>query len=191
MEPRRRNPLRRYPTAVCISVLHSGLTQSKTRALNSPDHVAAPVRIIGQLIPWQRMVARSHSEKPAEGQSRVGDLPGALVQHNIRDGAQFAAVSIVNGSTFDFIRRDEFVRSSRYLPLASPIDGLAAKHPVALKVSTYRATDTRSSRRMSERASHHRSPERAAGARLCYPVEPRHVAVCSAGPALEMASLQA
>ena len=22
MEPRRRNPLRRYPTAVCISVLH-------------------------------------------------------------------------------------------------------------------------------------------------------------------------
>ena len=36
MEPRRRNPLRRYPTAVCISVLHSGLTQSKTRALNSP-----------------------------------------------------------------------------------------------------------------------------------------------------------
>jgi N6-adenosine-specific RNA methylase IME4 len=36
MEPRRRNPLRRYPTAVCISVLHSGLTHSKTRALNSP-----------------------------------------------------------------------------------------------------------------------------------------------------------
>ena len=36
MEPRRRNPLRRYPTAVCISVLHFGLTQSKTRALNSP-----------------------------------------------------------------------------------------------------------------------------------------------------------
>ena len=36
MEPRRRNPLRRYPTAVCISVLHSELTQSKTRALNSP-----------------------------------------------------------------------------------------------------------------------------------------------------------
>ena len=38
MEPRRRNPLRRYPTAVCISVLHSGLTQSKTRALNSPGY---------------------------------------------------------------------------------------------------------------------------------------------------------
>ena len=37
MESRRRNPLRRYPTAVCISVLHFGLTQSKTRALNSPD----------------------------------------------------------------------------------------------------------------------------------------------------------
>ena len=36
MELRRRNPLRRYPTAVCISVLHFGLTQSKTRALNSP-----------------------------------------------------------------------------------------------------------------------------------------------------------
>ena len=36
MEPRRRNPLRRYPTAVCISVWHFGLTQSKTRALNSP-----------------------------------------------------------------------------------------------------------------------------------------------------------
>ena len=36
MEPRRRNPLRRYPTAVCISVLHFGLTQSKTRALNGP-----------------------------------------------------------------------------------------------------------------------------------------------------------
>ena len=36
MESRRRNPLRRYPTAVCISVLHFGLTQSKTRALNSP-----------------------------------------------------------------------------------------------------------------------------------------------------------
>jgi len=36
MEPRRRNPLRRYPTEVCISVLHFGLTQSKTRALNSP-----------------------------------------------------------------------------------------------------------------------------------------------------------
>ena len=36
MEPRRRNPLRRYPTAVCISVLHFGLTQSKTRALNNP-----------------------------------------------------------------------------------------------------------------------------------------------------------
>lgn len=37
MEPRRRNPLRRYPTAVCISVLHFGLTQSKARALNSPE----------------------------------------------------------------------------------------------------------------------------------------------------------
>jgi hypothetical protein len=37
MESRRRNPLRRYPTAVCISVLHFGLTQSKTRALNSPE----------------------------------------------------------------------------------------------------------------------------------------------------------
>ena len=36
MEPRRRNPLRRYPTAVCISVWHFGLTQPKTRALNSP-----------------------------------------------------------------------------------------------------------------------------------------------------------
>jgi CheY-like chemotaxis protein len=36
MESRRRNPLRRYPTAVCISVLHFGLTQPKTRALNSP-----------------------------------------------------------------------------------------------------------------------------------------------------------
>jgi hypothetical protein len=36
MEPRRRNPLRRYPAAVCISLLHFGLTQSKTRALNSP-----------------------------------------------------------------------------------------------------------------------------------------------------------
>ena len=36
MEPRRRNPLRRYPTAVCISVWHFELTQSKTRALNSP-----------------------------------------------------------------------------------------------------------------------------------------------------------
>jgi hypothetical protein len=35
MEPRRRNPLRRYPAAVCISLLHFGLTQSKTRALNS------------------------------------------------------------------------------------------------------------------------------------------------------------
>jgi hypothetical protein len=40
MEPRRRNPLRRYPAAVCISLLHFGLTQSKTRALNSP----APTR---------------------------------------------------------------------------------------------------------------------------------------------------
>ena len=37
MEPRRRNPLRRYPTAVCISVLHFGLTPYKTRALNSPE----------------------------------------------------------------------------------------------------------------------------------------------------------
>ena len=36
MEPRRRNPLRRSPTAVCISVLHFGLTQPKTRALNGP-----------------------------------------------------------------------------------------------------------------------------------------------------------
>ena len=36
MEPRRRNPLRRYPTAVCISVWHFGLTQSKTRAAGSP-----------------------------------------------------------------------------------------------------------------------------------------------------------
>ena len=38
-EPRRRNPLCRYPTAVCISVWHFGLTRSKPpkkRALNSP-----------------------------------------------------------------------------------------------------------------------------------------------------------
>ena len=41
MEPRRRNPLRRYPTAVCISVLHFGLTQPKTRALNSPGERAS------------------------------------------------------------------------------------------------------------------------------------------------------
>jgi hypothetical protein len=40
MESRRRNPLRRYPTAVCISVLHFGLTQPKTRALNSPGDEA-------------------------------------------------------------------------------------------------------------------------------------------------------
>ena len=44
MEPRRRNPLRRYPAAVCISLLHFGLTQSKTRALNSP---AAEVGSLG------------------------------------------------------------------------------------------------------------------------------------------------
>ncbi len=37
MEPRRRNPLRRYPTAVPMSVWHFGLTQSKTRALNGPE----------------------------------------------------------------------------------------------------------------------------------------------------------
>jgi hypothetical protein len=29
--------LRRYPMAVCVSVWHFGLTQSKNRALNSPD----------------------------------------------------------------------------------------------------------------------------------------------------------
>jgi hypothetical protein len=48
MKPRRRNPLRRYPTAVCISVWHFGLTRSKTRALNSPDETdrvaRAPLR---------------------------------------------------------------------------------------------------------------------------------------------------
>ena len=43
MESRRRNPLRRYPTAVCISVLHFGLTQPKTRALNSPVRWAQTV----------------------------------------------------------------------------------------------------------------------------------------------------
>jgi len=37
MEARRRNPLRRYPKVVCISVWHFGLTHSKTRALNSPE----------------------------------------------------------------------------------------------------------------------------------------------------------
>ena len=42
MEARRRNPLRRYPTAVCISVLHFGLTQPKTRALNSPGRPPIP-----------------------------------------------------------------------------------------------------------------------------------------------------
>jgi len=47
MEPRRRNPLRRYPTAVCISVLHFGLTQSKTRALNSPGPAPARGLLIG------------------------------------------------------------------------------------------------------------------------------------------------
>jgi len=46
MESRRRNPLRRYPTAVCISVLHFGLTHSKTRALNSPVSTAQTVSVI-------------------------------------------------------------------------------------------------------------------------------------------------
>ena len=46
MDPRRRNPLRRYPTAVCISVLHFELTRSKMRALNSPGTSAAtPIHI--------------------------------------------------------------------------------------------------------------------------------------------------
>ena len=45
MESRRRNPLRRYPTAVCISVLHFGLTQPKTRALNSPGELWGPATI--------------------------------------------------------------------------------------------------------------------------------------------------
>ena len=49
MEPRRRNPLRRYPTAVCISVLHFGLTQSKTRALNSPGSI-----LPGRRSPFER-----------------------------------------------------------------------------------------------------------------------------------------
>ena len=38
MEPRRRNPLRRYPTAVCISVWHFGLTQSKDESVEQPWH---------------------------------------------------------------------------------------------------------------------------------------------------------
>ena len=40
MEPRRRNPLRRYPTAVCISVLHFGLT-SPRRELSCLSVIAA------------------------------------------------------------------------------------------------------------------------------------------------------
>jgi hypothetical protein len=32
--------LRRYPMAVCVSVWHFGLTQSKNRALNSPGYPA-------------------------------------------------------------------------------------------------------------------------------------------------------
>ena len=43
MEPRRRNPLRRYPKVVCISVWHFGLTHSKTRALNSPATLSSRV----------------------------------------------------------------------------------------------------------------------------------------------------
>ena len=48
MESRRRNPLRRYPTAVCISVLHFGLTQPKTRALNSPGYQLRWTPPVGQ-----------------------------------------------------------------------------------------------------------------------------------------------
>jgi hypothetical protein len=41
MEPRRRNPLRRYPTAVCISLLHFGLTvQDESVEQPWPDTVA-------------------------------------------------------------------------------------------------------------------------------------------------------
>ena len=50
MEPRRRNPLRHYPTAVCISVLHFGLTRPETRALNSPDRQPPIPITIGQNI---------------------------------------------------------------------------------------------------------------------------------------------
>ena len=36
MEPRRRNPLRRYPTAVCISVLHFGLAGAQDKSVEWP-----------------------------------------------------------------------------------------------------------------------------------------------------------
>jgi hypothetical protein len=42
MELHRRNPLRRHRAALCISLWHFGLTQFKTRALNSLGLVSTP-----------------------------------------------------------------------------------------------------------------------------------------------------
>ena len=62
MEPRCRNPLRRYPTAVCISVWHFGLTQPKTRALNSPVSTSTLTIMLKQ-----RRVTRRVSIKTING----------------------------------------------------------------------------------------------------------------------------
>src|SRR3954471_2794505 len=53
------------------------------------------------------MIAFANSQKSAEGQDRVADLTGELVHHEVVDGSEMVALSVVDVCALDLVGCDQ------------------------------------------------------------------------------------
>jgi hypothetical protein len=66
--------------------------------------ISALAGIVGQHVPWQRMIAVSHAQKAAEGHHGVGNFPRDFVDHHSIDGAKLLPLPIVDRGALNLIR---------------------------------------------------------------------------------------
>src|SRR5215204_2207479 len=71
------------------------------------DHITFNTRVVGQRLPWQRMIALAHPEEAPKGHHHVGDLARDLVDHEVEYRPELLAGAVVYGGALDLVRRDQ------------------------------------------------------------------------------------
>jgi hypothetical protein len=86
------------------SGLGSGIGWSALKLLLREVHdIAAQPCIVRKLFPGQRMIVRANAKKAAKRHYGIGDLPRALVDHEVVDRPEPLSTRIVNGGSFDLV----------------------------------------------------------------------------------------
>src|SRR5262249_35080236 len=96
------------PIECLIRVVVGRMTES---FVGDIDQVGLPAGIVFQPLPWDGQMLASHSEKAAETQDRVSDLPADLVDHQALDVADLFAARPAHRRAFDPVARDQAVWS--------------------------------------------------------------------------------